>query len=163
MSTKRLTTLLLALCVTALFIFSGCSQVARKPGPTQPVPNQNQTDNNTERANKEARTEARNIAREADLVDGVKSSTVVVAGNTAYIGLDIKSDIEREQTRSVEEAVIKRVRGAEADIDTVFVSSDPDTVTRLKNIDKGIAEGMPVSSFANELGEIARRLSPRTM
>ncbi len=166
MSTKNLTTLLLALFITSLIIFSGCS-TARKPGPTQPVPNQtNQTpavNNNTNQVNNKAREQARNIARKTDQVDGVKSSTVVVAGNTAYIGLDIKANIEKGQTKAVEEAVIKRVRGTESGIKTVFVSSDVDTLTRLKNIDKGMANGMPASSFANELGEIARRLTPRTM
>ncbi len=165
MSTQKLTTLLLALFIISLFI-SGCS-TARKPGPTQPVPNQtNQTqndNNNTNQANNEAQEQARNIAQKADQVDGVKSSTVVVAGNTAYIGLDIKANIEKGQTKAVEEAVIKRVRGTEPDINTVFVSSDADTLTRLKNIDKGIANGMPASSFANELSEIARRLTPRSM
>ncbi len=163
MNTTKLSTLLVALFITALIILSGCSE-ARKPGPTQPVPNQNQTDtNNANQANDEALQQARDIARTVDQVDGVKSSTVVVAGNTAYIGLDIKANLENEQTKTVEDAVIKQVEGTETGIKNVFVSSDADTFTRLKNIDKGIAEGMPVSSFANELAEITRRLTPRTM
>ncbi|WP_347488799.1 YhcN/YlaJ family sporulation lipoprotein [Desulfoscipio sp. XC116] len=163
MSTKKLTTLLLALFVTSLIIFSGCS-AAKKPGPTQPAPNQNQTNNNAaNQTDNEAQKQSRDIAREADQVDGVKSSTVVVAGNTAYIGLDIKADVEKKQTKDIEEAVISRVKGIESNIKTVFVSSDADTVTRLKNIERGIAEGMPMTSFDNELSEIARRLTPRTM
>jgi len=163
MITKKLTTLLLALFITSLIVMSGCSE-ARKPGPTQPVPNQNQTeDKDTAELNRNAKEKARNITQKADQVDGVKSSTVVVAGNTAYIGLDIKANIEKDQTKAVEEAVIKHIKGTEPGIKTVFVSSDADTLTRLKNIDNGIAEGTPLSSFASELGEIARRLTPRTM
>jgi YhcN/YlaJ family sporulation lipoprotein len=167
LSTKKLTTLVLSLfIIAALIIFGGCS-AAKKPGPTQPVPNQNQTGNNNtgqdNRANQEAQNQAQRIARKADLVDGVKGSTVVVAGNTAYIGLDIKANIERGQTKAVEEAVIKRIKGSESNIKRVFVSSDADTVTRLKKIERGMAGGMPATSFDKELGEIARRLTPRTM
>jgi len=163
MITKKLTILLLALFITSLIVMSGCSE-ARKPGPTQPVPNQNQTaDKDTAELNRNAKEKARNIAQKADQVDGVKSSTVVVAGNTAYIGLDIKANLEKGQTKAVDEGVIKHIKGTVPGIKTVFVSSDADTVTRLKNIDKGIAEGAPASSFASELGEIARRLTPRTM
>ena len=164
MNTKKLTSLLLTLLITALVILSGCSEAARRPGPTQPVPNQNQTDTNTaNQSNAEARQQARDISQQVDQVEGVKRSNVVVAGNTAYIGLDIKADIENEQTKAVEEEVIKRVQGNETNITTVFVSSDADTFTRLKNINKGLDDGMPASSFANELGEIARRITPRTM
>lgn len=156
MTAKKFSVLILGLFIMLLFIFSGCSSAARKPGPTQPVPNQTQTDN-------AANEKARRIAREADQVDGVKQSTVVVSGTKAYIGLDIKSNIEKNQTKAVENAVIKKIKGVEPSINTVYVSSDADTVTRIKKISQGVVAGKPVSSFTRELSEIGRRITPRTM
>lgn len=146
MKKKRIFQLLLTLLVLSIFIFSGCSTAARKPGP--------------ETASSE---KAQRIAREADAVKWVKSATVVVTGKTAYVGLDINANIEKAQTKEVENAVINRIKKSEPTINTVYVSSDPDIVTRLKKVSRGIAAGKPVSSFARELAEIGRRVTPRTM
>ncbi|MBF7081779.1 YhcN/YlaJ family sporulation lipoprotein [Desulfallas sp. Bu1-1] len=155
-SRKRILHLLLSLLVLSIFIFSGCSAAARKPAPTEPAPNQARTGN-------VANEKAQRIAREADRVKWVKSSTVVVAGNKAYVGLDINANIEKSQTKEVEKAVINRIKNLEPTIKTVYVSSDPDIVTRIKKVSRGIAQGKPVTSFARELTEIGRRVTPRTM
>jgi len=162
MKTKKFAILILSLLVMSLLIFSGCS-TARKPVPNQTTPNQNQTNNDISQADQVGKAKAARIAREADQVDGVKRSTVVVTGTKAYIGLDINANIEKNQTKAVEDAVIKKIKGVEPSINTVYVSSDVDWVTRVKKVSQGISAGKPVSSFTRELGEIGRRITPRTM
>lgn len=167
MNNKKFTILMLSLFVMSLFIFSGCS-AARKPGPTQTTPNQNQTNQSqtgttTSQTEKMNTDKAARIAREADRVSGVKKSTVVVSGNKAYIGLDINSNIQKTKTKAVEDEVIKKIKGIEPSIKTVYVSSDVAWVTRIKKVSQGISTGKPISSFTSELGEIGRRLTPRTM
>lgn len=149
---KRFVAVLLALAVLSLLVFAGCSAAAKKPGPAE-----------NPRTTTEANEKALRIAREADAVNGVKKSTVVVTENKAYIGLDIMSNLEKGQTKAVEKAVINAVKGVEPTVKTVYVSSDADTVTRLKKISQGIAGGQPVASFARELNEIGRRITPTTM
>ncbi len=162
MNTKKFSILILSLFVMSLFIFSGCS-AARKPGPTQTAPNQTQTNTNLTQTDKASMDKAARIAREADMVSGVKRSTVVVAGDKAYIGLDINSNIEKNKTIAVEDEVIKKIKGVEPSIKTVYVSSDVAWVTRIKKVSQGISSGKPISSFTSELGEIGRRITPRTM
>jgi len=162
MKTKKFAILILSLLVMSLLIFSGCS-TARKPVPNQTTPNQNQTNNDISQADQVGKAKAARIAREADQVNGVKMSTVVVSGTKAYIGLDINANIEKNQTKAVEDAVIKKIKGVEPSINTVYVSSDVDWVTRVKKVSQGISAGKPVSSFTRELGEIGRRITPRTM
>ena len=147
------------LLLTAVIAFSGCSRAARKPAPppatNTPAPMNQTTSNNTDTV------KAKRIASEADKVPGVKKSTVVVTGNKAYVGLDIKANIEKNKTKSVEDAVAKRTKSIEPSIKTVYVSSDADTVTRIKKIAEGISTGKPITSFARELSEIGRRLTPK--
>ncbi len=143
---KRRSSIFLIFCVLVILTFTLCAcSEARKPLPdNKNAPN--------ERADK--------LAYMADSVDGVKKATVVISGKMAYVGLDLDADIEEEQTNEVEKMVMDKVKGAEEAITTVYVTSDADTVTRIKKIAEGISEGKPVSSFGKELEEIGRRITP---
>jgi len=96
----------------------------------------------------------------AGRVPGVNGATVVVAGTTAYVGLDQKPGLENEETERIKRDVSNAVKAAEPRLTAVYVSSDPDTVSRLRQIANGIANGQPVSVFDKELAEIVKRISP---
>ncbi|NLI14479.1 YhcN/YlaJ family sporulation lipoprotein [Pelotomaculum propionicicum] len=96
-------------------------------------------------------------------VAGVNSATVVITGTTAYVGIDQKAGLEKSETDRIKREVTDAVKNAEPRVTAVFVSSDPDIVARLRRIAGGVAAGQPVSSFAGELTEIARRLAPSNM
>lgn len=120
---------------------------ARKPAPTTPA---------------EARRMADRAAREAAKVPGVRRATVVISGKTAFVGLDLKANVEKTRTTAIKNEVVRRVKTAEPGIATVNVTSDPDLVARLRRIADGVKKGKPVSNFASELAEISRRIAPRT-
>lgn len=120
---------------------------ARKPAPTTPS---------------EARLMADKVAREVAKVPGVQRTTVVISGKTAFIGLDLKANVEKTRTTAIKNEVVRRVKTAEPSLTTINVTSDPDLVARLRRISEGIKKGKPVSSFASELAEIDRRITPRT-
>lgn len=171
MKKRNLITLLVAfLMLTAVLAFSGCSTAARKPAPPPNTTNTPNTAPNTTNPNPTAPNnkmtsntdtlKAKRIASAADKVNGVKKSTVVVAGSKAYVGIDINANIEKNKTKAVEDAVAKRIKNVEPTIKTVYVSSDVDTVTRIKKVSQGISKGTPATSFARELSEIGRRLTP---
>ncbi|SFG95603.1 sporulation lipoprotein, YhcN/YlaJ family [Desulfotomaculum arcticum] len=162
MKKKNFITLLMALIMLfTVLAFSGCTTAARKPAPPPDTTSPNQTaPNNTMTTNNTDTAKAKRIASETDKVDGVTKSTVVVAGSKAYVGIDINANIEKNQTKAVENEVSNRIKNVEPTINTVYVSSDVDTVTRLKKVAQGISQGKPVSSFARELSEIGRRLTP---
>jgi YhcN/YlaJ family sporulation lipoprotein len=102
------------------------------------------------------------VAREAAKVPGVQRATVVISGKTAFIGLDLKANVEKSRTTAIKNEVVRQVKTAEPSLTTVNVTSDPDLVARLRRIADGIKRGKPVTSFASELAEIARRIAPRT-
>mgnify|MGYP001267755892 FL=1 len=150
--------------IIGLAMISGCNAL-RKPAPentpgTQTpapaAPSQEPMPTSPEESNKIVS----NLADVADKVPGVNKSTVVLAGTTAYVGIDQKADLEKGETERIKRDVSNKVKGAEPRLTAVYVSSDPDTVSRLRRVAEGIAAGQPVSAFDNELAEIVKRISP---
>lgn len=103
---------------------------------------------------------ATKLASEAAKVPGVKKATVALSGTDAYVGLDLKSGVTGKKTDAVKKDVVNRVKKADKRLTNVYVSTDIDTVTRIKKVANGIGQGKPLSSFANELAEIGRRIVP---
>jgi YhcN/YlaJ family sporulation lipoprotein len=154
---------LLFLPLTALLgvslVFGGCS-AAKKPA--TPAPETTQTPNATTPANQNyPKDVADKVANEAKKVKDVQSATAIVAGKNIYLGLDLKPDMAKAGTMEAEKAVLDRVKNMEPNY-TVTVTSDIDTVTRIKNVASGIGQGKPISSFDKEIKEINTRMSPKT-
>jgi YhcN/YlaJ family sporulation lipoprotein len=158
--------LLLLVSVLLLGIFTGCAP-ARRPAPDT-TPRQDTRDpRNMDRDNladdmdaEESNRIAEQLAKEATKVKGVKNVTVVYTNRTAVVGLDLEANIEADRTDDIKQEVSNRIKKANKNVETVSISTDADTVTRIRNIARGVAEGRPVSEFAKELSEITRRITP---
>jgi YhcN/YlaJ family sporulation lipoprotein len=169
-SNKTFVALFAAIAILTSVALGGC-QPARKPLPSQPPPSP-QSPSTQPQLQTPARQpappktysgqqkSADDAARAAVKVAGVKSATAVVSGNTAYIGLELQPNMEKK-TDLIAREVAKRVRAANTGLKQVYVASDPDLVERIKKIADGIKKGQPVSSFASEMSEIARRIRPQ--
>lgn len=155
---------LAALLIAAIMLAAGCTAL-RKPAPENPpgaqvpapaAPSGQPMPTDSAEVNRMASS----LADTAAKVPGVNRATVVIAGTTAYVGVDQKAGAEKGETERVKRDVSNAVKKAEPRLTAVYVSSDADTVTRLRRIADGIAAGQPVSAFDSELAEIAKRLSP---
>lgn len=157
---KKTVTLMMAL-VLGLGVFAGGCSPQQKPmenkNPTPPVKQQPQAKMPTN----DGQRIAQQSAKEADSVQGVNKATAVVAGKRIYIGLDLGANMNRQQTDKVEKTVLDRVKKRHSGY-MVVVTSDIDTVTRIKNVARGIGEGKPISSFTKEIQEIDNRMKPRS-
>ncbi|NPV74276.1 MAG: YhcN/YlaJ family sporulation lipoprotein [Pelotomaculum sp.] len=162
-ATKRLS-FFLAVLFFGVALAAGCTAL-RKPAPQNPpesqapapaAPSQEAMPTSPE----EVSRIASNISAAASRVAGVNRATVVVAGTTAYVGVDQKAGLEKGETERIKREVSGEVKKAEPRLTAVYVSSDPDIVTRLRRVAEGVAAGQPVSAFDNELAEIAKRISP---
>jgi len=153
---RKLSVLLLGFFIAALLISCGCA-AARKPAPPdEPIPNRTRADEvDTKRA--------QDIASEVNQVSGVQKAMVVVAGRNAYVGLDIESGLGEEQVHELENIVADQIKGTEEEINTVYVSSDPDFVSRIQKVSRGIARGDSVTRYADELSDLGRRIKPRNI
>ncbi|NLV22847.1 MAG: YhcN/YlaJ family sporulation lipoprotein [Syntrophomonadaceae bacterium] len=154
--------LILMVCTLGLsLLLAGCqttkkpmtpAPTSKKPNVTTPAPTTNTT------TDKQVTMKA---AAEANKVSGVRSATAVIAGKTIYIGLDLDANLEKTKSAMVEKEVLNKVKKLYPSY-TVMVSSDIDTVTRIKKVAQGIAAGKPLTSFSNEIKDIGTRMTPRT-
>jgi YhcN/YlaJ family sporulation lipoprotein len=132
----------------------------KKPYVTTPNPNTttpNTAPNTTSMTNNKQIT--MKAAAEAQKVNGVRSATAILSGKTLYIGLDLNANLEKTKSSMVEKEVLTKVKKLFSNY-TVMVSSDIDTVTRIKKVSQGIAAGKPLSSFSNEIKDIGTRMTP---
>lgn len=116
--------------------------------------------NTTGTIRNEAQVISNRLAKRISKMKYVNSATVIIAGSTAYVGLDVKANIEATKTNALKRNVINYIKKHEKRITTVTVATDPDTITRLRTISQGIAAGTPISTFTKELNEIGRRIIP---
>jgi YhcN/YlaJ family sporulation lipoprotein len=103
---------------------------------------------------------ANQISSAAMKVRGVNNATTVIAGSVAYVGVDQKAGTEMGETDRIKREVSDEARKVEPRLTAVYVSSDADTVTRIRKVAEGIAAGQPLSTFDREIAEIVKRMSP---
>lgn len=168
MKRTSLVVMFLAFLIALSLFVSACAPAKKPiPNPNQnPNPNLNprmdtRQNNNVMEGVNNVQARAEKIARACDTVSGVENSTVVISGNTCYVGLDIKGNLENQETKRVERAVTEKALAADPGVKRCVIASDADTVSRLKDIYQGIRRGTPLSTFGKELEEIGRRVTPK--
>ncbi len=156
---KALVILPLTALLGASLVFGGCS-AAKKP--TTPAPVAPGTPRATTPATPAyPKGVANRVTSEAKKVKDVRGATAIVSGKNIYLGLDLKPNVTKTKTKDVERAVLNKVKNMEPNY-TVTVTSNVDTVTRIKNVARGISQGKTVSSFDREIREIGNRMTPKT-
>ncbi|GAV25101.1 hypothetical protein ciss_10340 [Carboxydothermus islandicus] len=146
------------LLLALLFATVACTP-ARKPAPPTVPPGGSPTTLPTNQT--ELNKIAKKIAREAAKTEKVKRATAVITGSTAYVGLDLVAGVEKSETDRIKEEAANRVKSAEPRLKRVYVTTDADTVTRIRHVAEGLAKGRPLSSLMRELDEIKRRMVPK--
>ncbi|MBU7006257.1 YhcN/YlaJ family sporulation lipoprotein [Phosphitispora fastidiosa] len=147
-----------------LIVFGGCA-VQRKPLPPEPdapdrVPEM-EVKPAPDRSPAEDRDIAADINRIAESVPGVARSYSVVIGNAVLIGLDIDKDQQEQGISKIKNRVAEKAE-ADSRIVRAYVSSDPDTTARIRELADNIRNGRPVTEYLDEIGEIIQRLTPQT-
>jgi YhcN/YlaJ family sporulation lipoprotein len=94
-------------------------------------------------------------------IPGVEGSTVVLAGKTALVGVDLAHTISGSKIDSVKHSVKEAVERTDGGY-RVVVIADVDLVSRLREVASGIQQGRPVSAFTDEIADILSRLLPET-
>jgi len=156
MNKKRILLILfIIMFMFSIFLVTACSP-AERPGPTEetpsPTPSTPVAPQNTERA--------QDLAEKIGEMKDVNAATVVITENQAWVGVDLAANLEDEMTDEMKNEITSLVKKEDKEIDTVYVTADADSVTRIKNIAKDVADGKPISGFINELNEIGRRITP---
>ena len=113
-------------------------------------------------------TQTDRLSRVCETVPGVDNATVVVSGNTAYVGVDTDGDLTgrniaygtANDLSAVKSQCAQKVRSANPQVQTVYVSTDTNFFERLKKVGDGTRNGRSVNNFRDELNELVRGLTP---
>jgi YhcN/YlaJ family sporulation lipoprotein len=100
------------------------------------------------------------IAQVVNRVPGVERSYVLVSGNTALVGVDLKADIGGSRIDSIKYSVKEAAEKSTPTGMRAIVSADVDTVTRIRELVAGTRQGKPISSLGDEIADIISRLLP---
>ncbi|MCG7407818.1 YhcN/YlaJ family sporulation lipoprotein [Paenibacillus sp. ACRRX] len=96
----------------------------------------------------------------AQRVPGVKHVNCVVLGNTAVVGIDVDSKLDRSRVGtikySVAEALSKDKYGVNA-----YVTADIDLNQRIQEMSTDIKRGRPIAGITEELSDIIGRMVPQ--
>ncbi|WP_418790967.1 YhcN/YlaJ family sporulation lipoprotein [Phosphitispora sp. TUW77] len=134
--------------LVAIIVLGGCT-TQKKPLPSTP------------KSTAETKDLAADINKIAMSVQGVEKSYSVVVGNVALIGIDIDKDQQEPGISNIKNRVAEKAE-ADARIVRAYVSSDPDTTARIKELADNVRKGRPVTEDLDEIGEIIQRLTPQT-
>ncbi|MBZ4655178.1 MAG: putative lipoprotein [Peptococcaceae bacterium] len=155
----------LFLVFTLLFTIITASACApqRRPAPTPPAPAPAPApapQTAPQQADENAKADM--LARKIADMKNINSATVVISGTQAWVGVDLHANVKGQLSNQMKNDITNVVKNEVPNIQTVYVTADADTVTRLRDIARDIAAGRPVSGFINELMEIGRRITPST-
>lgn len=124
------------------------------------------------------------LERTIEQMQGVRDATVVLSGNTAYVGIDLDNNTTNNvnyentanntETRNtnttnntnagnntdIKNSVAQKIRASNTNINTVYVSTETDFMDRLRNVGTGVKGGRPISGFTTELRDMVRRINP---
>jgi YhcN/YlaJ family sporulation lipoprotein len=91
-------------------------------------------------------------------LNGVTSANVLVTGKNAYVAVVLNPN--QPLSRDFEDQIAQQVKSTDPAIQNVYVSANPDFVSRVQTYVNDVRLGKPVSGFFNEFTEIVRRLFP---
>lgn len=100
------------------------------------------------------------IATAVKQIQGVQTATVVVTGNTAYVGVVLAPNTTADNTNNIKNQVAQMVRSTATGVNTVYVSTDAGFMNRLRAVGEGLRSGRPITGFTTELNNMIRGLSP---
>lgn len=105
--------------------------------------------------------EAQNIANALAGKQNISRATVFVTDTTAYVAVDIPNMAQGQFTDQIKNGVANEVRRIDPSIQRVYVSADPDVLTRFQGYSNDIRAGKPVQGIYDRFAELTRRIFPQ--
>jgi YhcN/YlaJ family sporulation lipoprotein len=92
-------------------------------------------------------------------IEGVQQANILVTQSNAYVAAVLEHD-NQALSQDMEAQIAKQVRSTDANIQRVFVSTNPDFISRINSYTLSVQQGRPIAGFFGELNEMAQRLFP---
>ncbi len=96
-------------------------------------------------------------------VKGINEAYVLTTNDNAYVAAVLgnqNGEAKTEVSDEVEQQITKIVKGADKDINNVYISTNPDFVDLTNNYVDDVGNGEPIQGFFREFGRMTDRLFP---
>jgi YhcN/YlaJ family sporulation lipoprotein len=100
-------------------------------------------------------------------LEEVDSSTVIITENNAYVAVVLNKNTDgseiaegSDELEQIEEKIGEQVRETNDSVDNVYVSLNPDFVSRMNEYRDKVDQGEPVEGLFEEFGELTQRIFP---
>ncbi len=110
-------------------------------------------------SNRTISNRANSIARRVAALPEVNSASVLINGNTAIVGCDVKGSTSNAVNAKLRQKIEAAVRVTDKDIRNISITSDPSINTRIRTMTRDIESGRPISGFAREIEDILRSIT----
>lgn len=121
----------------------------------------------TEANDKENLELADDASDKIDELEEVDSSTVIITENNAYVAVVLNENSDgteiaegSDELEQIEEKIGEQVRETNDSVDNVYVSINPDFVSRMNEYRDKVDQGEPVEGLFEEFGELTQRIFP---
>lgn len=115
----------------------------------------------SEMTDEDAMTVAEAVSTEVARLSEIDKATTVVVGDTALIGVSFDAQYQGEMTTRIKDMVADRAKTADARIQNVWVTADPDLLERVQALWDKRDGGSAVADITDEFQEIVNRLMPQ--
>ncbi|MGQ7889756.1 YhcN/YlaJ family sporulation lipoprotein [Paenibacillus sp. WC2504] len=151
------------LIVSCMVIATGCTHNAKNQVRQQGVPQGTVAPIRQNQYQPSAGDNRIQIAKQAadkiTQVPGVKSANVLVTNRNAYVAAVVNTP-QTELTKDLENQIAQQVKATDANIQNVYVSSNPEFVDRVNSYITDVGQGRPASGFVEQFSEMVRRIFP---
>ncbi len=152
---KRLVQMTVILLILASL--AGCMPMRRPtPTPTPNTPVVPQPDQQNVQA-----TVADRVVKLVNAMPEVKASYALVVGNVAMVGVDLRDRLSGDKENELKSRISAETKKQLPELVQVWVTADPDLVTRIRDLAGRISRGEPITGFFDEITEIAKKLQPQ--
>ena len=102
---------------------------------------------------------ASTIAKRVNALEGINNASVLIDGDTAIVGCDVKGTMDNKMTANLKQRVEAAVKVADKNIKKVSVTLDPNIYSRIKTTSTNMMNGNPAKSFTQDIKDIMRDIT----
>ncbi|MCL6515754.1 YhcN/YlaJ family sporulation lipoprotein [Alicyclobacillus sp.] len=100
------------------------------------------------------------VADRVARIPGVRRAAVLVAGDTAYIGVELAGGTHAGLAEETKQSIIRTAKAAHPGLRRVLVSANPDVYHHLRDFASDLAAGRPVDAVWSNLRSMVERVWP---
>jgi YhcN/YlaJ family sporulation lipoprotein len=100
------------------------------------------------------------IADEVTRIAHVKSSSVLLVGNTAYVAVELRQGTHTTLAKQTKDQIIRYVKSKHREVRTVWVSANPDAYQHFQRFAADINKGRPVDAIWGNFTSLVQRVWP---